>query len=305
MHPAPAKEKKHSVRRSFDFSDQVYLEFTKMEGAGNDYVYLDLLNSSPVELSAAQIKAVSDRHFGAGSDGLVEILPSSRADALMRMWNADGSESSMCGNALRCVAYFVGKKLGKSALILETKTGLHQANILSDAGSQGMAEVAIAEPVFAAAKIPVIPEKLGLSGNGPFFDFDVPGVPGASGSLVSMGNPHLVVFVPEPDEIDLPRVGHALEHHEAFPERTNVEFVRILPGGSLKQRTWERGSGETLSCGSGICAVLAAAHRTARSPARNTVYVRGGKLSAEWKEDGIVYLTGPARIVYEGRITVD
>lgn len=282
----------------------MHVEFTKMEGAGNDYVYLDLLGSAPLPLTAAQIAAISDRHFGAGSDGVVQILPSTRADALMRMWNADGSESSMCGNALRCVAYFVGRKMGKDSLTLESKTGLHRAKLLSDSGEEGMAEVAVAEPAFAAAKIPVIPEKLGLSGNGPFFDFDVPGVPGAKGCLVSMGNPHLVVFVPEPDEIPLERVGPELEHHAAFPERTNVEFVRILPGGSLKQRTWERGSGETLACGSGICAVLAAAHRTGRSPARNTVYVRGGKLLAEWKEDGIIYLTGPARIVYEGRITV-
>lgn len=279
------------------------IEFTKMEGAGNDYVYLDFLEAAPADLSATQIAAISDRHFGIGSDGVVQILPSSRADALMRMWNADGSESSMCGNALRCVAFYTARKLGRSQLTLESKTGLHSARILESSGVSSIAEVAIAAPAFEASRIPVLPEHLGLSGEGPFFDFSVPHVPG-KGSLVSMGNPHLVIFVDNPAAVVLEKTGPALENHPAFPARTNVEFVSVLADGSLKQRTWERGAGETLACGSGICAVLAAAHKTGRSGAKNTIHVRGGDLTAEWKEDGIIYLTGPARIVFEGRITV-
>lgn len=279
------------------------IDFTKMEGAGNDYVYLDFLETAPVELSASQIALISDRHFGVGSDGVVQILPSSRADAMMRMWNADGSESSMCGNALRCVAFYAGRKLGKKTLTLESKTGLHSTRILESESSAGVAEVAIAEPRFEASRIPVLPERLGLSGAGPFFDFTLPETAGQC-SLVSMGNPHLVIFVDNPDQIVLEEAGRALENHPAFPQRTNVEFVGVLSDGSLKQRTWERGAGETLACGSGICAVLAAAHRTGRSGRKNTIHVRGGDLTAEWKEDGMIYLTGPARIVFEGRITV-
>lgn len=278
-----------------------------MEGAGNDYVYLDRRASSEMPLSQDQIALISDRHFGAGSDGVVQILPSEKADAFMRMWNSDGSESMMCGNALRCTAFYVAGELKKSEVLLETRTGLHRCRILDarkdESAVEGIAETAIAAPSFEAAKIPVIPERLGLSGEGPFFDIAAPGIPGPA-SLVSMGNPHLVVFVPEPDAVNIEETGRALENHPAFPARTNVEFVGILPDGTLKQRTWERGSGETLACGSGICAVLAAAFKTGRSPRTNTVHVRGGNLTADWKTDGVIYLTGPARIVYEGRITL-
>jgi diaminopimelate epimerase len=291
----------------------VQLDFIKMEGAGNDYVYLDCLKTPAPSLSPAQIARISDRHFGIGSDGVVMILPSDTADAFMRMWNSDGSESAMCGNALRCVAFYTGQQLGQDSLSIETLSGVHPAQILekSAGGSkdpvilQGFVSVSIGKPRLEAAEIPFLPGA-GMAGAGPLVDVSlgtIPGIPGeVRATLVSMGNPHCVVFVPEPDAIDISLSGPALETHPAFPEKTNVEFVSILPDGSIKQRTWERGSGETLACGSGVCAVLVASVLARNLPRKNTIHVRGGDLRAEWADE--VVLFGPARIVYKGRITV-
>lgn len=277
-----------------------------MEGAGNDYVYLDCLSSSPPQLTGQQIARISHRHFGVGSDGLVMILPSSKADVRMRMWNSDGSESAMCGNALRCVALYAGKQMRKDTLRIETLSGIHPARILSDSSSIGgrMVEVSIGRPRLEPAEIPFLPGEVGFHG-GALVDVGLGTIPGmgeVKATLVSMGNPHCVIFVQEPDEIDIELSGPALENHPAFPEKTNVEFVSILADGSLKQRTWERGSGETLACGSGVCAVLVASSLARNLPRKNTIHVRGGDLVAEWTDE--VILTGPARIVYQGQITV-
>ncbi|HMX58467.1 MAG TPA: diaminopimelate epimerase, partial [Leptospiraceae bacterium] len=288
------------------FCVMVHLPFFKMEGAGNDYVYLDALEDPALvlKLTPEMIARMSDRHFGIGGDGVVMILPSGDSEALMRMWNADGSESSMCGNALRCVAFYVHKKNGKRNFTIETKSGRHAALIVESSAKHGTVQVQIGQPRTGPDEIPVNPDVLGLTGKGPFLDVpvSVSGFEG-KGTLVSMGNPHCVFFVEDPDSLDLEKIGPLLEHHPAFPARTNVEFVCVQSDGTIRQRTWERGSGETLACGSGVCAVLVASVLSRNMPRKNTIHVRGGDLEASWTEDGVM-LSGPARIVFEGTFSV-
>lgn len=274
------------------------IAFTKMQGAGNDYIYIDCLKSMPDKPEALAVEMAS-RHFGVGGDGLVLICPSEVADLKMRMFNADGSEGKMCGNASRCIAlYATTHGLTHSDTInLETLSGIKVLLINRDAkGDVKDITVDMGEPFTEARLIPVISEK----------DSEIEGEIEVEGkeitfTAVSMGNPHCVVFVDKLEDVDFFRLGPALECHKAFPERTNVEFVEVCGPKELKVRVWERGSGETLACGTGACAVAVAGMLTGRTGRECVVRLKGGDLSIRIDEtSGHVFMTGPAKEVFKG-----
>lgn len=298
--------------------------FVKMEGTANDYVFFDALDlpADAVPLpDAATIRRISDRRSGVGGDGVVVMAPpiSPEARARMFMWNADGSSSAMCGNALRCIALHVHRRTGETEFVLESGAGSHRTRVLDydDASRSGRFEIDVGPPLFAAERIPFAGN--GQAGAGPLLDvplhLEVPASLRGNGRndievrgvVLSMGNPHLVLFVDDADREPVEVLGPLLEHHPAFPERTNVEFVSKdpnLPG--LYQRTFERGSGETLSCGSGACAVHVAAVLTGRAERRGKIRVRGGVLELEWNGDVAnpsgVLMRGPARVAFTGTL---
>ena len=274
------------------------MRFTKMHGAGNDYVYIDCFRDSMPGDPAGLSRAISDRHFGVGSDGLILICPSDKADARMRMFNADGSEAEMCGNGIRCVAKYLYDHglVRKPALTVETGRGVLTLDLEIKGGLVRQVRVDMGEPILQAARIPTT-----LPGNPPI---DVP-LMVADQTLkvtcVSMGNPHCITFVDSaPDRLVL-SVGPQIEHHAAFPRRTNVEFVRVNGPEDVTVRVWERGSGETLACGTGACAVAVAGILTGRTRRTVTAHLPGGDLNLFWSEtDNHVYLTGPAVEVFSG-----
>ena len=287
--------------------------FFKMEGAANDYIFVDRRDADdagalPNDLENA-LPLLCDRHRGIGSDGLVLIGPPSEPGSLarMHMWNADGSPSAMCGNALRCIALHMHRLGAKDSFTIESALGTHACRVLSAGNAFARAEVDMGLPRFEASDIPFVPEALGLENrSGPWLDTPLPILDREFRvSLVSMGNPHCVIFVEQADDLDLQKLGPLLENHAAFPERTNVEFVsHDGANGSFYQRTFERGSGETLACGSGACAVLAAAVMTGRSSRSVSIRLRGGVLDLSWQGSaeapGSILLTGQARLVFEG-----
>ncbi len=279
------------------------IEFFKMEGAGNDYIYLDVRQNPHMiqTLNTDVIPRLCDRRYGVGGDGLVLIAPSRKAAGRMWMWNADGSSSDMCGNALRCVSLYLGADLDQKELLVESGAGLHRAEVVAvDRSSRlsGRVRLDMGSPVFEAERIPFAGQGQDMGQRPLRFPHGLSGM--EQGHVLSMGNPHCVIFVDDPDSLNLSEIGPALEGHPAFPERTNVEFVTIRPDGSLYQRTWERGSGETLACGSGACAALVAAASDQKSPRTNTVHLRGGDLLIEWNTT--VHMTGPARFVFAGQL---
>lgn len=286
------------------------IRFFKMEGAGNDYIYVDARASGMGgdAVLPAGLPLLCDRRYGVGSDGLVMLTESSRADVRMWMWNADGSSSATCGNALRCVALYVSSMPQPlDALTIESGAGVHRARILSRSpDGSGRVCLDMGPPILDPTLVPFAGdgEPAGGSPGGPArFDASRAGSAWdairSPGYVVSMGNPHCVFFVDDPDSVDIETVGPAIEHDVRFPQRTNVEFVAVRPDGSLYQRTWERGSGETLACGSGACAVLVAAATAGLSGRRNIVHLRGGDLEIEWNGE-TVWMTGPARLVFVG-----
>ncbi len=274
------------------------MRFVKMQGLGNDYVYVDCVRQAMPRDPAELARRISDRHFGVGSDGLILIGPSERADARMRMFNADGSESEMCGNGIRCVAKFVHDHgiARKPALSIETGRGVLELELFLQAGKVERVRVDMGEPIVKAEVIPT-----GLPGNPPLDAFlDVAGhafqVTG-----VSMGNPHCVIFVDAITDHLVHQIGPQIETHPLFPRRTNVEFVRVQSPTEVEMRVWERGSGETLACGTGACAVCVAGVLTDRTRREVTVHLRGGDLRLEYREsDNHVYMTGPAVEVFTG-----
>lgn len=259
------------------------MRFTKMQGLGNDYVYLDCTKETPEDLPGLS-RAVSDRHFGIGSDGLICICPSKRADFQMRMFNADGSEGEMCGNGIRCVGKFVHDKglTSKAELSIETKAGVKQIRLIENKGRMGSVAVDMGEPIPAS---PVVLEVCGRPWRA---------------RPVSMGNPHLILFLEEIDSLNLSELGPRFENHPAFPNRTNTEFVQVLDRAHLKMRVWERGSRETLACGTGACAALAAAVLEGLCDRSAVVRLLGGELLVCLDADNHISMTGPAVTVFEG-----
>lgn len=276
------------------------VKFTKMHGAGNDYIYVDTLLYSIPDPSAAAIKW-SAPHTGIGSDGLVLIgKPSitSGADFSMRIFNADGSEAMMCGNASRCIGkYLYERKLtDKTEIKLETLSGVKTLRLhLADGDTVESVTVDMLEPRLH------VPEQ---------YDESCLGELSASfrkfrGTFVSMGNPHFVTFVDDIDTIDIARYGSEMEHDAAFPQRCNIEFAQVMPDGTLRTRVWERGSGITMACGTGACATAVAAQITGRAQNKSTIKMDGGTLLIEWNtDDGHVYMTGPAEFVFDGEIAL-
>jgi diaminopimelate epimerase len=276
------------------------MRFTKMQGCGNDYVYVDLFHEKLTgDMSKLAVK-VADRHFGVGGDGLILICPSERADAKMRMFNADGSESEMCGNGLRCVAKYVHDHgiARKERMTIETGRGILTVDLEVQGGKAQRVRVDMGEPILAADRIPTT-----LPGNPPV-EQSIEYGPEPAGSLkvtcVSMGNPHAVTFVDDLTKKLVHTVGPLVETHAAFPRRTNVEFVKVNGRTDAHMRVWERGSGETLACGTGACAVAVAGVLTDRFDRKVTLHLLGGDLEIEWGADNHVYKTGPAVEVFSG-----
>ncbi|MEE8104791.1 MAG: diaminopimelate epimerase [Planctomycetota bacterium] len=280
------------------------MRFTKMEGAGNDYVYVDLFEES-IDLSDAPQLArdVSDRHFGIGGDGLILLAPSKIADVRMVMFNADGSRAEMCGNGVRCLAKLAHDR-GRAAsnpMRVETDGGVRDVELRFRDGAVSGARVSMGVPAMESALIPVVlDDEPGLDGervvDRPLVVLDRT----FAITCVSMGNPHCVVYVDDVDAFDVARYGPAIESHKMFPEHANVEFVQVLDSERVRQRTWERGSGETLACGTGACAAAVAGRLTARGGAVTHVTLRGGELFLEWDGEGPVFMSGPAVEVFRG-----
>lgn len=282
------------------------IRFTKMHGAGNDYVYINGFNEH-IENPEALAARISDRHFGIGSDGLVLILPSDTCDFRMRMFNADGTEAEMCGNATRCVGKYVydHRMTARTEITLETKAGIKTLRLFPDEqGYVRRVRVNMGKPLLAPSEIPVTAATPDASFPADAAVIDAPiDIRGEEKRMtcVSMGNPHAVYFVDDVAALDLPRIGPTYENHVRFPRRTNTEFVEIVDRGRVKMRVWERGAGETLACGTGCCATVAACVLNNRTDRHVTVELSGGELEIEWDEaSGNIFMTGPAATVFDG-----
>ena len=275
------------------------IKFTKMHGCGNDYVYVDCTKEmldNPEKVS----EYVSDRHFGIGSDGLILICSSDVADFRMKMYNADGSEGNMCGNGVRCIAKYVYDKglTDKTNIALETKSGIKYLELTLEEGKAASIKVNMGAPILTPADIPVksdkdlfIDEKLEVGGR----NYKV--------TCVSMGNPHAVTFVEDTASLEIEKIGPEFENHPAFPDRVNTEFVQIISRKEVNMRVWERGSGETLACGTGTCATVVACVLNDKTDDEVLVHLLGGDLLIKYdRENDTVWMTGPAAIVFEGEI---
>ena len=273
------------------------MKFTKMHGAGNDYVYVNCFEQVELGEVSELAKAISDRHFGVGGDGLVLIRPSERADARMVMYNADGSEAEMCGNAVRCVAKFVYDHgiAAKEELAIETGRGVLTLQCSIADGTVDRVRVNMAEPILVSSEIPTT-----LAGDPPVnWPLDVAGRT-LEVTCVSMGNPHAVTFVDEVNDDWVLNIGPQVEVHEAFPRKINAEFIQVVSRSEIIMRVWERGSGETLACGTGACASVVAGVLAGLLDRNVLVRLTGGDLEIEWAESGEVYMTGPAAEVFSG-----
>jgi diaminopimelate epimerase len=274
------------------------LPFVKMQGCGNDYVYVDAFHHE-VRDPATLAKTVSDRRFGVGSDGLILALPSTKADFRMRMWNLDGSESEMCGNGLRCVAKFAyerGLVAKKSRLTVETGAGVLGVELHLKGSTVDSVTVDMGPPRLERAEIPMVGKPGRVVDEPLAVDGKVLKV-----TAVSMGNPHAVTYVESAANAPVATLGPLVEHHASFPRRTNAHFVEVLGPAEVRQRTWERGCGETHACGTGACAVAVAGVLTGRTGRDLTLHLLGGDLHVRWPEGGHVLLTGPCVEVFEGR----
>lgn len=275
------------------------MKFTKMNGCGNDYVYINGFVEK-VENPNELARKVSDRHFGIGSDGLILILPSKEADFCMRMFNADGSEGEMCGNGIRCVAKYVydHKMTNEKRISIETKAGIKYLDLTVEKEKVTKVRVNMGEPILEPEKIPVKSEKKRVI-NEPIE------VAGKTWNMtcVSMGNPHAVVFVEDTKNFEIEKYGPLFESHEVFPNKTNTEFVQVLSRNEINMRVWERGSGETLACGTGTCASVMACLLNGYTDENVLVHLLGGDLQITYdKETNHVFMTGPAETVFEGEL---
>ena len=277
------------------------LKFTKMQGLGNDYVYMDAIHQK-IENESSLAQFVSNRHFGIGSDGLILICKSDIADFKMRMFNADGSEAEMCGNGIRCVGKFVYDKglTDKTTVKIETLAGIKTLQLNTKDGKVETVKVDMGEPILNPKDIPVISEEepvknLILEAEGRKFQF----------TCVSMGNPHAITQVEDTENFDVEKYGKILEVDKAFPNKTNVEFIQIIDKNHVKMRVWERGAGETLACGTGACGTDVACYLNGMTERKVEVELLGGKLYIEWNEkDNHIYMTGPAVTVFEGILEI-
>ncbi len=274
------------------------IEFVKMHGLGNDYVYIDAINQN-INNKNELAKKVSDRHFGIGSDGMILICKSDIADFRMQMFNSDGTEAEMCGNGIRCVGKFVYDNgyTDKENIEIETLAGVKKLKLYVQNGKVEKVKVDMGEPILEPNKIPVISSEepvkdLNLNIMDRNFKF----------TCISMGNPHAVTFIDEDvNEFDIEKYGKLVEINAAFPQRTNVEFINVLDKNTIKMRVWERGAGETLACGTGACASAVASFLNGFTERNVIVELLGGNLEIEWnEEDNHIYMTGPATTVYKG-----
>jgi diaminopimelate epimerase len=273
------------------------MEFTKMHGVGNDYIYVDAFLEKIADPAALAV-AISDRRTGVGSDGLILIGPSKKADFLMTMFNADGSEGEMCGNGVRCIGKYVFERglTRKKSISLETKAGPVRLDLHVRKGRVDLVTVDMGRPR-------PVPRAFHVRADGSSERLEVEAAAGGStwrGTVVSMGNPHFVVEVDDPDAFPVATIGPILERHPDFPSKVNVEFVRVQASDRVHQRTWERGSGETFACGSGACATAVALHGAGKVGRRVDIVLRGGTLTIEFPPDGRVLMTGPAVEVFRG-----
>ncbi len=273
------------------------MRFTKMHGIGNDYVYINCFEEH-VEDAPALARKMSRQHYGVGSDGLILICPSDVADFEMKMYNADGSESEMCGNGVRCVGKYVYDRglTDKTVFTVMTGAGLMVLRVKVLKGKAAAIRVDMGAPELRPELVPVNLPGETVMGHRLQVGSSVYEI-----HCVSMGNPHCVIFVKDPDQIDVEQVGTLLENHPIFPNRANIEFVQVVSRDHLRMRVWERGSGETLACGTGACASLVAAVLTGRANRQVTMDLLGGSLDLDWSfEDGHVYQEGPAKFVFDG-----
>ena len=275
------------------------MKFTKMHGLGNDYVYVNCFEEK-IDNPPAVARFVSDRHFGIGSDGLIMINPSKTADFEMEMYNADGSRGEMCGNGIRCVAKYVYDYglTDKTQISVETLGGIKYLDLTVEDGKVSQVKVDMGKPELEADLIPIISEREQV--------IDEPiEVDGKEYHMtgVSMGNPHAVIYVDDVKGLDLEKIGPKFENHERFPKRINTEFVHCIDRQTVEMRVWERGSGETLACGTGACAVAVASILNGYTEREVEIRLLGGNLQIEWnEEDNHVYMTGPATVVFDGEI---
>lgn len=275
------------------------MRFTKMHGCGNDYIYVDCTDTM-IEQPSKVAKLVSDRHFGIGSDGLILICSSEKADFRMEMYNADGSEGNMCGNGVRCIAKYVYDYglTDKTGISLETKGGTKYLDLEIVDGVVSKVTVDMGRPVLSPNQIPVISEKEYVIAE----PITILGVEYKM-TCISMGNPHAVVFVEDTNELDIEKIGPFFENHSSFPERINTEFVQVIDRKNIKMRVWERGSGETLACGTGACASVVACVLNGVTEDEVTVHLLGGDLEIFYdRERESVIMKGPAETVFQGEI---
>lgn len=277
------------------------MKFTKMQGIGNDYVYVNCFEETIADPSAVA-RFVSDRHFGIGSDGLILVKPSDVADCEMDMYNLDGSQGAMCGNGIRCVAKFAYDHgiVRKKNITVNTKSGIKYLDLNIKDGKVSSVRVNMGSPILTAKMIPVVSDKeqvinQPLDVNGTVWNI----------TAVSMGNPHAVTYMEDVNSLDIEKVGPMFENHINFPDRINTEFVKVIDRRTLQMRVWERGSGETLACGTGACAVAVAStlNGLVDEDVPITVKLLGGDLQILWnRQENLVYMTGPATTVFEGEI---
>lgn len=277
------------------------MRFTKMQGLGNDYVYVNCFQETIENPSETAIK-VSDRHFGIGSDGLILIKPSEVADFRMDMYNADGSQAEMCGNGIRCVAKYVYDYglTDQTEISVETLAGIKYLKLQIMDGKVVRITVNMGQPE-------LVPDKIPVQADGDRVVDEPIVVNGVTYKMtcVSMGNPHCIVFIDDTANFPLEEIGPMFENHERFPKRVNTEFIQILNRNEVNMRVWERGSGETLACGTGACASAVACVLNGLTEDEITLHLLGGDLSVRWdREENVVYMTGPAKVVFDGEIVL-
>lgn len=281
------------------------MKFTKMHGCGNDYIYVDGAKEIiPQEKKPDVVKRLSDRHFGIGGDGVIFINPSTEADFEMEMYNMDGSRAEMCGNGIRCVAKFVYDKglTDQTQISIISAGKIKYLDLATEDGKVSTVKVNMGAPILKAADIPVIADDEEESVIGEEIEVD--------GKIykmtcVSMGNPHAVVFMDDVADLPIEKIGPLFENHERFPKRTNTEFVKVIDKEHVEMRVWERGTGETLACGTGACATVVACILNGLTNDTVTVKLLGGSLRIQWdRQENLVYMTGPAATVFEGEIEI-